>query len=119
MANHYFLASRLSSRITFLKRVTGGRNPDGSMKPEGWEEVKITWAEVITIGGEEGRLAAADSGETRYRITFRGFHREITPDMRIKLCRGNILEILSLPRDPDNRGVMLELTCRERQGDID
>jgi SPP1 family predicted phage head-tail adaptor len=117
--DQYFLATRLNSRITFQKKTSGGRNPDGSPKNPEWTDYKSTWAEVITIGGEEGRRAAADSGETRYRITFRSYHRDIDPSMRIKLQRGgNIVGIASLPRDPDGRGVHLQVNGIERQGDV-
>lgn len=119
MADYYFLGSRLTSRIAFLKKVFAGRNSDGSLKPEGWEVVKETWAEVAAIGGEESRRAAADSGETQYVITFRGYHSDITPDMRIRLQNGKVIAIRSLPRDPDGRNVYLQLDGFERQGDIE
>ncbi|MDL2315648.1 phage head closure protein [Desulfovibrio sp. OttesenSCG-928-A18] len=118
MADQYLLASRLTSRITFQKKVSGGRNPDGSPKGEEWVDHKSTWAEVITIGGEEGRRALADSAETRYRVTFRGYHKDIEPSMRVKLGGGKTVAITSLPRDPDGRGVLLELNLIERQGDV-
>ena len=117
MADQYLLASRLSSRITFQKKTSGGRNPDGSLKAQGWEDVFSTWAEVITIGGEEGRRASADSGETRYRITMR-FRRDVDASMRIKLSTGQTVGMNSLPRDPDGRRVMVEINGLEQQGDV-
>ena len=118
MADQYFLASRLTSRITFQKMVSSGRNPDGSPKNPEWVDGKTTWAEVITIGGEEGRRASADSGETRYRIIFRGYHKDIDASMRIKLCNGDTVHISSPPRDPDGRGVYIQINGTDRERDI-
>lgn len=118
MADQYFLASRLNSRITFQEKTSGGRNPDGSPKGEEWADIKSTWAEVIAIGSEEGRQAAADSGETRYRITFRGYHKDVTAAMRVKLRGGDIVYVASLPRDPDGRGVYLQINGTDKEGNV-
>ena len=93
-----------------------GRNPDYSPKNAEWVDYTSTWAEVISIGGEEGRIAAADSMTVRYRITLR-YRDDLAPSMRIRLQNGTLLEINSI-RDPENRGVMLEITAVEKQGAI-
>lgn len=115
MSNH-FLASRLNRPILFLTPVDSGTAPDGSPIDPRWEPYAEDWAEVLSIGGEEGRLAAADSMQVRYRITVR-YRDDIDPSMRIGLYGGKALEIKSM-RDPDDRGIMLEINALEQQGAI-
>ena len=114
--NDYLLSSRLASRITFQKLESDGRNPDYSPKAPEWKDVAKAWAEVLTIGGEEGRVAAADSMQVKYRITIRR-RRDIDPSMRILLPSGVTAHIKSI-RDPDGRGVYLEINALEIQGAV-
>lgn len=114
--NEYLLSSRLTSRITFQKPESEGRNPDYSPKDPQWVEIAKAWAEVLTIGGEEGRVAAADSMQVKYRIVIR-HRRDIDPSMRIMLHTGVAVHIKSI-RDPDGRGVYLEINALEEQGAI-
>lgn len=112
--DYYLLASRLKSRVTFLK-LQKSRQPNGTFKEEGWEDFKTTWAEVVTIGGEEGRrLAAAQSSEVRYRLIVR-YRKDIDESMRIRTEDGRILAIGAI-RDPNGRRVMQEIHATYRQG---
>jgi SPP1 family predicted phage head-tail adaptor len=112
VADYYFLGSKLNSRITFLKKVKT-RQPNGSFLEE-WANYKSTWAEVITIGGEEGRLAAAQSSEVRYRILIR-YRQDIDESMRIRTSDGRELAIGAI-RDADGRRVALEINATYKQG---
>ena len=114
MSDYYLLASRLQSRVTFIKREKS-RQADGSFKEE-WVDHKKTFAEVITIGGEEGRLAAAQSSEVRYRLVIRN-RKDIDESMRIRTADGRILAIGAI-RDPDGRGVMQEIHATYKQGGV-
>lgn len=116
MSDHYLLASRLKTRIMFQKKERT-RLFDGTFD-ELWLDAltRKTWAEVLTIGGEEGRVAASESQQVRYRITLRRRH-DIDPAMRIILPSGAPVEILSI-RDPDGRGVYLEINGLEKQGAV-
>lgn len=116
MTNAYLLASRLKNRITFQAQVADGRNPDYSPKDQQWIDAVTTWAEVLTIGGEEGRLAAADSMQVKYRIVIR-YRKDIDPSMRIVLHTGVAVHVKNI-RDPDGRGVFLEINALEQQGDV-
>jgi SPP1 family predicted phage head-tail adaptor len=112
VSDYYFLSSRLSSRVTFLKAVKV-RQPNASFQ-ETWKDHKTTFAEVITIGGEEGRLAAAQSSEVRYRIRIR-FRTDIDESMKIRTRDGRILSIGAI-RDRDGRGVEQEIHAIWKQG---
>ncbi|MDR1658889.1 MAG: phage head closure protein [Desulfovibrio sp.] len=114
MADYYFLASRLNSRATFFKKEKT-RKPDGTFN-ETWVEYKTTFAEVVTIGGEEGRLAAAQSSEVRYRIRIR-YRKDIDASMKIRVADGRELAIGAI-RDPDGRRVMLEIHATWKQGGV-
>lgn len=115
MSDYYFLASRLKSRVTFRKKEKV-RQPDGSLE-EVWADYRSTWAEVITIGGEEGRTAAANSSSVRFRITLR--HRtDIDESMVVFVpAQKRDIEILSI-RDPDGRGVFQEINGVWKQGGV-
>jgi SPP1 family predicted phage head-tail adaptor len=108
----YLLASRLKSRITLLK-LEKVRQTNASFA-ETWVDYKSAWAEVVTIGGEEGRLAAAQSSEVRYRLVIR-HRKDIDESMRIRIADGRILAIGAI-RDPDGRGVMQEIHATYKQG---
>jgi SPP1 family predicted phage head-tail adaptor len=112
MSELYLLASRLKSRITFLKQ-TKTRQPNASFLSS-WENYKSTWAEVVTIGGEEGRLAAAQSSEVRYRVRIR-YRRDIDESMKIRVADGRELAIGAI-RDPDGGKVVLEIHATWKQG---
>ncbi|MDR1489930.1 MAG: phage head closure protein [Desulfovibrio sp.] len=107
-----FWASRLNSRITFLKNVRV-RQPNGSFLDD-WQEYKTTFAEVVTIGGEEGRLAAAQSSEVRYRIRIR-FRPDIDESMKIRTDDGRVIAVNAI-RDPDGRRTALEIHATWKQG---
>jgi SPP1 family predicted phage head-tail adaptor len=112
MAEYYLLASRLKSRVTFLRMVKT-RQTNGTFK-DAWVDHKTIFAEVVTIGGEEGRLAAAQSSEVRYRLTIR-YRMDIDESMRIRLHDGRILAIGAI-RDPDGNHVMQEIHATYKQG---
>jgi SPP1 family predicted phage head-tail adaptor len=112
MSEYYFLSSKLDSRITFLRQVKA-RMPNGSFDVQ-WEDYKTVFANVITIGGEEGRMAAAQSSEVRYRINIR-YRKDIDESMRIRTRDGRILAIGAI-RDKNGRGVELEIHATYKQG---
>ena len=112
------LLSRLNTRVSFWKKEAGGRNPDYSPKEPTWEEKFSAWAEVISIGGEEGRLAASDSSSIKYRLVMR-HRRDLDPSMMVKLLDENRFLSVQVIRDPDGRKNIVELACQWRQGQLE
>lgn len=107
------LLSRLRNRVEFWKQEKI-RQPSGSLETV-WSRQFDAWAEVISIGGEEGRLAAANSSSVRYRLTMR-YRRDLDPSMIVKnLDDGRFLPVKAI-RDPDGRKNIVELTCEWKQG---
>jgi SPP1 family predicted phage head-tail adaptor len=114
MADYYFLGSRLNQRALFRKPVSE-RQSNGSMKTT-WRDHKTLFAEIITIGGEEGREALAQSSEVRYRLIVR-YRKDIDESMKIIAPDGRELAVRSI-RDPDGRRVMLEINAIYKQGGV-
>ena len=110
------LLSRMRNRVSFWKKETG-RKPDGSVSTV-WKEKFFAWAEVISIGGEEGRLAAADSSTIKYRLTMR-YRRDLDPGMMVKLLNEGRFLSVQVIRDPDGQKNIVELSCQWRQGQIE
>jgi SPP1 family predicted phage head-tail adaptor len=110
------LLSRLNNRVSFWQKEKG-RNPDGSVS-EKWKEKFSAWAEVISIGGEEGRLAAADSSSIKYRLTMR-YRRDLDPSMMVKILDEGRFLAVQVIRDPDGRKNIVELACSWKQGQIE
>lgn len=115
LAEQQMLSSRMTERVTFIKSEKD-RQPNGSLKDE-WVDVLSTWAEIYPIGGEEGRMAAAQSSTVKYVVSVRAYHLgKILPEMRIKSKFG-MLEIRSiLPRLND--GSRLDINAEWKQGAI-
>lgn len=108
--------SRMRNRVSFWKKESG-RNPDGSIR-ERWVEKFPAWAEVISIGGEEGRMAAADSSSIKYRLTMR-YRRDLDPSMMVKLLDEGRFLTVQVIRDPDGRKNIVELACQWKQEQIE
>lgn len=110
------LLSRMRNRVEFWKKDKV-RQPNGSLS-DVWMPKFVTWAEVISIGGEEGRLAAAQSSSVKYRLTLR-YRRDIDPSMMIKnLDEGRFMAVKAI-RDPDGKRNIVEITCEWKQGQVE
>ena len=108
--------SRMRTRVEFwIKEKI--RQHNGTFKDE-WRTKGTVWAEVISIGGEEGRLAAAQSSSVKYRLTMR-YRQDIDPSMMVKnLDEGRFMAIRAI-RDPDGRKNIVELSCEWKQGQVE
>lgn len=115
LAEQQLLGSRMTERVSFL-RSEKVRQPNGAMKDD-WVEFLSTWAEVYPIGGEEGRMAAAQSSTVKYVVSVRSYHLgKILPDARINTKFG-VLEIRSiLPKLND--GSRIDINAEWKQGAI-
>ena len=104
---------RLRNRVEFwgLEKV---RQPTGTFK-DTWVQKFSAWAEVISIGGEEGRVAAAQSSLVKYRLTLR-YRKDVLPAMVVKnIAEGRFMHIRAV-RDPDGKKNLLELSAEWKQG---
>ncbi len=110
------LLSRMRNRVEFWKKEKV-RQPNGSLS-DVWTPKFVSWAEVVSIGGEEGRLAAAQSSSVTYRLTMR-YRRDIDPPMMAKNLDGGRFMAIQAIRDPDGHRNLVELTCQWKQGQIE
>jgi len=110
-----FLASDLTQRITFEKKdVTKDENGNPI---EEWVPAYTVWAEIMTVGGEEGRIAAAQSSLVRYQIRIRDYYfGKVDATMRIKW--NNVLMYVTVVRKPYARANYMEVFAEEKQRSI-
>lgn len=101
----------LRNRITLESR-TVDRTTAGFGEPtENWTTLATVWASVEPLSGEEFFQAQQENAEVTHRVRLR-FRSGITPKHRLKVGT-RILDIVSVI-DPEERGLELELLCRER-----
>ena len=108
--------SRFRNRVSFWKKE-GTRTPIGSIEYT-WVEKFKAWAEIVSIGGEEGRLAAASSSSIKFRLTMR-YRRDLDPSMMVKNLDENRFMPIQVIRDPDGRKNIVEISCEWKQGQIE
>ncbi len=100
---------RTNKRIT-LCRYEEKENALSQLEQRLTEE-KTVWASVEPTRGREYQEAQRIRPELTYKITTR-YHREITPDMLIKL-KGRYFEIVSIINVRE-QNAMLEIVCTEK-----
>lgn len=110
-----FISTELKSRVSLWKNEPT-RAEDG-LSESNWVKKFSTWAGILTIGGEEGRLAASTSSLVKYRINMRRHNeKRMTPDMRLQ-WGDKMLEIRSI-RVPVGHEPYIEVNAEHKQGAI-
>lgn len=101
---------RLNRKVTFQKRevVT---DEMGQEVNTGFADYKTVWATVSPLRGAEFWEAQKVRADEYYKITIR-WKSWVTPDMRIKLHDGRLLNITGIS-DPDYTHEYLEILATE------
>lgn len=126
-AEPVLLASRLNNYVMAQEKRRARNFETGELEPEEWTDVftEPVPAEIITIGGEEGRTAMMQSGETRFRIRMR-YRTDITASMRVRIdtdesipeAQRQLVYLKSPPRDPDGRRIYIEINGLFKEGAV-
>lgn len=100
---------RTNKRITFCRYEE--KENDLSQMEQELTEVKTVWASVEPTRGREYQEAQRVRPELTYKITTR-YHKEVTPDMFIKL-KDRFFCIVSIINVKE-KNEMLEIICTEK-----
>lgn len=101
-------AGNLRSRVTIQSRSS---TPDSfGEQGSAWQDVATVWASVEPLSGRELLSAQQVQGEISHRVRCR-FRSGVTTAHRL-LFAGRVLDIQAVI-NPQERGVMLEILCRE------
>lgn len=102
-------AGLLRNRVT-IQAQTETQNVLGERELT-WTNVATVWAEARAVSGRERLLANTEVAITDYLVRMR-FRSDVTPDHRLELADGTLLDIENVI--PDQKKTQLELMCKER-----
>lgn len=103
---------KLRHRVTLQTATTA---TDSFGEPDiSYSNLVTVWADVRPLGGSENVVALHQQGEIDHLVTIRysSVVAAITGKDRVKFGT-RVFDIKSI-RNPDERNIMLELTCKER-----
>lgn len=104
---------KLRHRVELQAEAAAGADDFGAPIEAGWATYAERWAEIVPLSGRELWRAQQSQPDATHQVTLRAAGLEVEPTHRL-LFQGRAFHILGPPKDLDERGEVLELTCVER-----